>query len=547
MAVLALSFAAILSASAFALVLPATLGRLVDIAQTGSDPEAAIIAVAWAAASIGGAVIIGAAASALGFFGVSRIVEPVLARLREQVVSATLTLPQRVVDRVGGGDLVARATDDVALAADTLPGTIPIVARSGFAIVLTLIGLAVLDPWFLLIVVIVAPIHVYAVRRYLREAPPVYAAERAASAQRGHYLLDGLRGASTVRAFGLEAWQLSRIGAASWSAVRSQMRARAIQNGFFSRLNAAEFAGMAGILVIGFVRMGDGSVSAGAVTVATLFFLALFGPIGELLFVIDDVQLALAALGRSVGVLVIDGDPDPRQTIDHGVSLRDVHFAYREREVIRGVDLEIAPGERIALVGASGAGKSTVAALVHGSLPASSGTVAVSGAATRAVLVSQEMHVFSGSVRDNLTLVAPDATDAQLHAALEAVGAAHVVDALPQGLDTEVGAGGATVPAADAQLLALARALLAEPGLVILDEPTAEAGSSSAAVLDRATARVLEGRSALVIAHRLDQAQAADRIIVMREGEIVESGAHAALVDADGEYARLWDAWSRGR
>jgi ATP-binding cassette subfamily C protein len=208
-------------------------------------------------------------------------------------------------------------------------------------------------------------------------------------------------------------------------------------------------------------------------------------------------------------------------------------------------------------VGTSGAGKSTLAKLVAGVHEPTGGAVEL-GVATdgpRAsadghrdvVLVTQEVHVFAGTVAEDLRLVRPDALDAELETALERVGALEWVRALPEGLETSVGQGAHDLTATQAQQLALARVLLIDPAVLILDEATAEAGSAGARELEVAAAAALEGRTGLVVAHRLTQAAAADRILVMEDGRVVESGTHDELVAAGGRYAALWAAWSGTR
>ncbi|MCQ0018980.1 ATP-binding cassette domain-containing protein [Actinomadura madurae] len=227
------------------------------------------------------------------------------------------------------------------------------------------------------------------------------------------------------------------------------------------------------------------------------------------------------------------------------------------RPVLHGVDLELRPGERVALVGASGAGKTTVARLVAGVHRPGAGTVLVGGvdladlgpgAARRAVaLVTQEVHVFAGPLAADLRLARPGATGADLRAALAAVGALEWARALPDGLDTVVGDGGHRLTAAQAQQLALARLVLADPRIAVLDEATAEAGSSGARTLERAADSAVADRTALIVAHRLTQAASADRVVVMEDGRVVESGTHDELRAAGGRYAALWQAWSGAR
>jgi ATP-binding cassette subfamily C protein len=212
--------------------------------------------------------------------------------------------------------------------------------------------------------------------------------------------------------------------------------------------------------------------------------------------------------------------------------------------VLHDVDLVLRPKERVALVGASGAGKTTLAKLIAGIHPPASGRIEVGG---RVALITQEVHIFAGPLDADLRLARPDATDEELREALERVGALGWAEALPEGLGTVVGDGGHRLTPDRAQQLALARLVLADPPIAVLDEATAEAGSSGARALEQAAERALEGRTALVVAHRLSQAAAADRIVVMEDGRIAESGTHDELRAAGGAYAALWQAWSHNR
>jgi len=537
--------AAFVIAAAAGLVMPTALGRIVDLATT---PDATSADVWRLGAWMAGAAIVQALAIGAGTIGAAALVEQLLAQLREDLVSRSLRLPRRVVERTGTGDLVSRASDDVAQVASGLPNALPTVAAAAFTLVLTAIALTVLQPWFAVVVLTVVPIQVWALRSYLRAAPPLYAAERAALGVRAHHVLAALRGLPTVQAFGLGTVHAARIGVASWQVVRLSMRARAVLNTFFSRLNTAELVGMSTILVVSFVLVGQGLLTVGGATTAMLLFLQLFGPMMALLILVDDLQSALASLARIVGVTTMSAADDDCRVTGAGVpvALEHVRFGYDEQPVLHGIDLQVRDGERVAVVGSSGAGKSTLAALIAGIQEPWSGQVRVSERArSRTVLISQEVHVFAGTVRENLTLARPDATDAEVREALDSVGASALVAALPQGLDTPVGPKAHTLTIAQAQLLALARVQLANPTLVLLDEATAEAGSAQGEMLDDAARAVMAGRPGVIIAHRLDQAVDADRVIVMADGRVVEEGRHDDLVAAGGTYAELWAAWTR--
>ena len=305
--------------------------------------------------------------------------------------------------------------------------------------------------------------------------------------------------------------------------------------------------------------MQEGSLTVGAVTAAMLMLIRLRGPLMMFMRVLDTVQSGYASLTRIVGVVI---DP-PAPVPDSGapakvgeVVMDEVSFSYGSGWAVRGVSLRIRPGETVALVGASGAGKTTVAALLAGLRVPDTGSVRIDGIevsslsdaerVARLAMVSQEVHVFSGTLREDLTLARPDAGDEEL---LDALGRVHAdwFGELAEGLDTEVGARGHQLSPVAAQQLALARILLLDPKVVVMDEATAEAGSAGAGALETAAEEVTRDRAALVVAHRLDQAARADQVMVMESGRVVECGTHEELVALGGRYTDLWSAWSRGR
>ena len=531
-----------LASATAGLVAPAAIGSLVDRAQDGT---AGLGTVAGAFVVMVLAAMLAAVGTAATVVLAGRSYQAMLAELREELVERAMNLPQAVVENAGTGDLVSRSSDDVSQVADAAPQIIPAFTTVVFTIAMTFAGMAALEIWYGLALLVLLPVYVLTVRWYLATGPRVYRAERAAMSGRAQQLLESQRGHATVVGLGLTEHRHRRVLDASWAVVAHSLRARTVQNMFFGRLNLAEFLGMGGILVVGFWLIGDGRSTVGAATAAMLLFLRLFGPINQLLIVVDVLQSVLASLSRMVGVIAMPGNA-PHGTAgrngDAPVRLDGVGFSYDGRHpVLRDIGLTIETGTRVAVVGASGAGKTTLAAVVAGIHAPDAGVVE---RPSRVAVISQEVHAFAGTLRENLTLAAPDADDEILKAALETTGAAGLLRLLPEGLDTELGAGGRELTPAQAQQVALARVVLADPDLAILDEATAEAGSAHAGLLDRAADAVLAGRTGLVIAHRLSQAAVCDRIMVMKEGRIVESGSHEELLAAAGLYAELWAAWS---
>lgn len=545
-----------LALGAYAGVLvPQLMGRIVDMISGQARGS-----LWWIGAALAGAAVVGAVLNASGFYLVSRLSERIIANLRQDMVGTALGLPTHRVEDAGAGDLVSRSTDDVAELSAAVTETLPILSTSLFTIVVTGIALVSLDWQFLLLLGIVAPIYFLAARSYLSRAPGRYAEERAAMAERARRVLEAIRGRATVRAFSMEDRMHVEIANASWGVVEKGIRARTTMLILNVWMLVAELLMLTTALVLGYHLVATGALTVGAVTGAVLMLIRLRGPLNMFMRVLDVVQSGYASLARIVGV---SADP-PTPVPDSGagapegrVELRDVSFSYGGGWAVNAINLTIAPGETVAVVGASGAGKTTVAALLAGLRVPATGQVLVDGypvsslsdqeRIARLAMVSQEVHVFSGTLRDDLTLARPSATDAELLAVLQQVHADSWFESLPQGLDTVVGAQGIQLDPVAAQQLALARVLLLDPAIVIMDEATAEAGSSGAEALEDAADMVTRGRTALVVAHRLDQASWADRVLVMDGGRIVEQGTHQQLLSQAGIYHRLWSAWSSGR
>ncbi|HEX5741884.1 MAG TPA: ABC transporter ATP-binding protein, partial [Pilimelia sp.] len=534
------------------------LGRVVDEVAAGSTD------VAGPAALLAAVALLHGAGTALGTSRVATVGERMLAELRERFVDRALHLPLGRVEAAGAGDLTARVTRDVTAVAEAVRYALPTLVRSTLTIGLTVVALALLDWRFAAAALLAAPIQAATVRWYVRTAGPVYAAGRTAVADQQQQLLDSYAGADTVLAYGLHPRHLALIAQRSGAAVALSVRGVGLLSRFFSRLNLAEYVALAGVLAVGYLLVGAGAATVGTATAAALYLHNLFNPINAALGLADEVQVARASLARLVGIAALPpaggraGQPAPPAgpagparagtAAAPAVVVSGVRHAYRpDREVLRGVDLVIRPGERLALVGASGAGKTTLACVVAGTHRPSAGSVRVGdtdiaglppGALRRRVaLVTQDVHVFAGPLAEDLRLARPGAADADLWAALATVGAEAWVRTLPDGLATVVGEGGHRLTEAQAQHVALARLVLADPPVAVLDEATADAGSIGARELEVAADRALAGRTALIVAHRLTQAAAADRVAVLADGVVVESGTHDGLVAAGGRYA----------
>jgi ATP-binding cassette subfamily C protein len=539
--------------SAAAGVVPVwALGVLVDRVRAGAGasaigPITVVIVVS---------AVVAALATGLSTAMVSGLGGRVLADLREAAVTVALRLPVTVLDRAGRGDLLSRVGADVSAITKAVTDALPTMVSSLLLGAISLAALAGIDWRLGLAGALAVPMYVLALRWYLPRAAPRYAQERAAVADRSQLLVESLQGLRTVHAYRLEGPHLRAIGTASERARDVSVGVFTLFTRFVGRVNRAEFTGLAAILVVGFLLVREGAVTVGETAAAAVLFHRLFNPIGMLLFTFDDIQAAAASLSRLVGVTSMDirRDQPAAAPADAGLELDGVDFGYdKGHPVLRAVSLRVAPGERVALVGSTGAGKTTAASIAAGVLRPDAGRALVGGVPvaglprSQVAIISQETHVFAGPLAEDLRLARPDATEQELSAALATVGALDWVAELPDGLSTVVGEGGRTLTAAQAQQVALARLVLLDPPVAVLDEATAEAGSAGARVLEEAAAAATKGRTVLVVAHRLTQAATADRVVVLEHGEIAEEGTHADLVAAGGRYAELWAAWEGRR
>ena len=533
-----------------ALVAPWIIGLMVDDITRGGGSL-----LPYGLALVG-SLTVGAALTWAGRVLLARLGQGTIREVREAAFRTALAQPTARIEAAGTGDLVARLSGDVRAVGQVVEEALPAFLAALFGIVLSLAGMGLLDGRFALAELLAAPVQYFSLRWFLRRSAPVYRRHRAVVAERGQRTIEAVRGVDTVLALRTEEQHLERIAEASEQAIELEVKATKVRNDFNVFLNGAELVGLSAVLVVGYLLVADGQVGLGAATAAALYFLGLFGPMGTLLFRIDELQDAGASLARLFGVIGLPS-PTPREGVAASrrgaIDVQDLGFAHRPgQRDLDAVSMSAEPGEKIAVVGASGAGKTTLARVLAGALPYAEGAVRHDEVDIEAwhphdlrdavVMLTQEPHVFAGSIRDDLALFS-DADEERMRREIDQLGAGWIL-ALPDGLDTVVGEAGLPLTPGQTQHLALVRVALAAASVVILDEATAEAGSADAELLDQAALAAIGGRTGIVIAHRLNQAVTADRILVMQDGRVVQSGTHDELVAAAGPYAELWAAWT---
>ena len=539
------------AAAAAGLVAPWLVGQIINGVQAGNGVQEIDRLGLLLVAAAAGQFVIGYGARYLGY----RFGERTSARLREQLVDRMMRLPARTVERAGAGDLTSRATTDAGLVAFVLREAAPEVLFALIQAVIIITAVLLLSPSLGALGLLALLAIPLTLRWYLHRARPAYLAESAANAEVADVLATTAAGARTIEVLGLQQRRRAASAnavAAARSAMLQTLRLRTV---LFPTIDISSAVAVGAVFCVGGLLYLDQAISLGTVVAATLYLRQLSTPIDTILIWVETLQSSLASFARIEGLACQAGDLTTTTTttapLDHSIVITDVYYAYEDIDVLNGVSLEVQAGERLAVVGPSGAGETTLARLIAGIDRPRAGSVTVGGIEMadlppeqlreHVILVTQEHHIFADPLRDNLTIAASHATDHQLLCALRDVGA-DWIDELPDSLDTDLGTH--PLSGAQAQHIALARVILADPHTLVLDEATSLLDPTAARHTERALAATVKGRTVIAVAHRLHTARHADRIAMMDAGRITELGAHHELTAAGGAYAALWKAWT---